>query len=89
MVTHHRPSKLSAEPLVTSAQPLWRLVNDRHAAEAKVRPIDGIGVELRYEWNGELRMSQMFKAWDALEAATTEKRRTLREAVGSCAFVNS
>ena len=32
---------------------------------------------MRHEWNGELRMSQMFKAWDALEAAATEKRREL------------
>jgi len=34
-----------------------------------VRPIEGIGVELRFEWNGELRGSQMFKAWEALETA--------------------
>jgi hypothetical protein len=31
-----------------------------HVAEARVRPIDGVGLELRYEWNGELRVSQMF-----------------------------
>jgi hypothetical protein len=41
---------------VTSAQPLWRLVKDGHVAEARVRPIEGIGVELRYDWNGELRV---------------------------------
>ena len=64
---------------VTSAQPLWRLVKDGHVAEARVRPIEGVGVELRYEWNGELRVSQVFKAWDALEAAATEKRRELKE----------
>ena len=40
-------------------------------------PIDGIGVELRYEWNGDLRVSQVFKAWEALEAAATEKRQEL------------
>jgi hypothetical protein len=55
---NHRPSKLSAEPPVTSVQPLWRLVKDGHVAEARVRPIEGIGVELRYEWNGELRVSR-------------------------------
>ena len=32
------PSKLSAEPPITSAQPLWRLVKDGHVAEARVRP---------------------------------------------------
>jgi len=36
---NHRPSKLSAEPPVTSVQPLWRLVKDGHVAEARVRPI--------------------------------------------------
>jgi len=34
-------------------------------------------VELRYEWNGELRVSQMFKAWNELEAAANEKRQEL------------
>jgi len=51
---------VAKEPPVTSAQPLWRLVKVGHVAEARVRPIDGIGVERRYEWNGELRVSQMF-----------------------------
>ena len=34
-------------------------------------------MELRYGWNGELRVSQMFKSWDTLEAAATEKRQEL------------
>src|SRR6187399_1283354 len=74
---NHRPRKLSAEPPVTSAQPLWRLVKDGHVAEARVRPIEGIGVELRYHWDDELRVSQVFTAWEALEAAAAEKRREL------------
>ena len=53
---------------------LWRLLKDSYTAEACVRAFEGIGVELRYEWNGELRVSKMFKAWEELEAATTEKR---------------
>jgi len=61
----HVPNKLSTEPPVTSAQPLWRLVKEGHVAEARVRPIEGVGVELRYEWNGELRVSRIFKAWEA------------------------
>lgn len=44
---------------------------------ADVRGIDGIGVELRHEWNGELRVSQMFKSWEELEAAANEKRQEL------------
>jgi hypothetical protein len=42
-----------------------------------VRPIEGIGVELRYHWDDELRVSQAFKTWAALEAAATEKRQEL------------
>ena len=36
----------------------------------RVRAIDGIGSELRYEWNGELRASQVFKTWEELEAGS-------------------
>ena len=46
-------------------------------AEARVRPIEGVGVEIRYEWDGELRASQVFKSWEELEASATEKRREL------------
>src|SRR6187401_2439718 len=71
---NHASSKLSVEPPVTPGQPLWRLAKSRHIAAAYVRPIDGVGVELRYEWNGDLRVSQMFKSWEELEASATEKR---------------
>jgi len=49
-------------------------VKDGHVAEARVRPIDGIGLELRYEWDGDLCVSQMFKACGELEEAATVKR---------------
>jgi hypothetical protein len=52
-------------------------VKDGHVAEAKVRPIQGGGVELRYEWNGELRVSQIFEAWKELEAAANQRRGEL------------
>jgi hypothetical protein len=58
-------------------QQLWQLVKDGHVAEARVRPIDGIGVELRFEWNGELAISQVFRLWDDLETAATAKRQEL------------
>ncbi len=58
-------------------------MKDCHVAEAKVRPIEGIGVELRYEWNGELRVSQMFRSWEELESAAEDKRREL-EVRGWC-----
>ena len=50
-------------------------MKDGHVAEAKVRPIQGGGVELRYEWNVDLRVSQVFRSLEALEAAATDKRR--------------
>ena len=42
-----------------------------------MRAIHGIGLELRYEWNAELRASQVFKSWGALEQAAREKRAKL------------
>ena len=68
---------MATEPPVTSEPPLWRLVKAGHVAEARVRPIDGIGVELRCEWNGELRVSKIFRSWEELEAAAIDKRREL------------
>ena len=62
---------------VTSAQPLWRLIKEGHVAEARVRPIEGVGVELRFEWNGDLGVSQVFRAWAELETAATGERREL------------
>ena len=67
---------MAKEPPVTSAKPLWRLVKAGHVAEARVRPIDSVGVELRYEWNGELRVSQVFKTWEELEASGGKAERT-------------
>jgi hypothetical protein len=40
---------------------------------ALVRVIEGVGLELRFEWDGELRVSQVFKAWEALEEHSREK----------------
>jgi hypothetical protein len=48
-----------------------------HTAEARVRAIDGIGLELRFEWNADLRASQVFKTWGELEAPAADKRREL------------
>ena len=61
---------------------MWRLVKDGHVAEARVRPIEGIGVELRFLRNGEMRWSQVFKTWEGLEAAADEKRRELEARLG-------
>jgi hypothetical protein len=34
---------------------LWTLTKDGHAAIANVREIEGVGFELRYLWDGDLR----------------------------------
>jgi len=73
----HVPPKLANERPVASTQSLWRLAKSGNVAEVRVRPIDGIGIELRYEWNGDMRVSQVFKSWPELEAAADEKRRDL------------
>lgn len=65
------------EPLVTSL--LWSLTKSGHRAEARVRTVDGVGVELRYEWNGELRESRVFRTREELAAAAGEKQKALRE----------
>jgi hypothetical protein len=72
----HRPAAPRTEP-VTIGLPLWQLTKDGHAAVALVRPIEGVGVELRYEWDGELRASQVFTTWDELLPVADEKRREL------------
>lgn len=65
------------EPITTTL--LWSLTKSGHRAEARVRTIAGVGVELRYEWNGELRESRVFKRREELELAAGEKRRELLE----------
>lgn len=72
----HKTAAPRAEP-VTIGQPLWQLSKDGHTAAALVRPIDGVGIELRFEWDGELRVSPVFKAWDALLPVADEKQREL------------
>jgi len=37
-------------------------------------PSKGPGVELRYKWNGDLRVSRVFKSWEDLKAAASEMR---------------
>jgi hypothetical protein len=39
-----------------------------------VRPNRGIGLELRYVWDGDLRVSEVFREWAALDQAAADKR---------------
>ena len=56
---------------------LWTLVKDGQQATATVRTVDDMGLELRYEWNGELRQSQVYRDKDALHADAIKKREDL------------
>lgn len=75
---HHYPA--ARETTVTTIDPavagelLWTLQNSGHPAEARVRAIPGVGLELRFTIDGELRYSHRFTAWDSVERTAQEKR---------------
>lgn len=64
-------------PPAHSLGTLWTLIKDGHDARADVRGIEGIGFELRYVWDGDLRVSEVFRDWAALTQAAADKRREL------------
>jgi hypothetical protein len=53
---------------------LWRMTKGRHVAEAVIRRVPGIGLELRYALDGELRSSQVHRDTAALAADAEGKR---------------
>ena len=59
--------------------PLWRLTKGAHVAAAAVRVVDGVGLELRLTWNGELRQSQVYRDVEQLARAADENRQELVE----------
>ncbi|HJY35615.1 MAG TPA: hypothetical protein VJ260_12210 [Vicinamibacterales bacterium] len=61
------------------------MTDPSNRAEARVRPTDGIGVELRFEWDSDLRVSQVFKTREELEVAANEKRHELEARGGASA----
>ncbi len=68
-----RRGRAEASAPVTELQ-LWRLAKGRHVAEAKVRGVVGIGVELRLLLDGDLRDGRVYRLASELEAAAEEKR---------------
>jgi hypothetical protein len=64
-------------PNVATGGVLWRLEKGGNKAAAITRPIPGVGVELRYEWNGDLRQSHVNRNSVELAAAASEKREEL------------
>ena len=61
------------EPVIP-APPLWVLKKGIHEASAHVRSIDGVGLELRFMIDGELRHSELCRDWRLLEQAAAEKK---------------
>ncbi len=69
----YKPPAQRLEP-VTLAPPLWTLTKNGHTATAHVRAIDGVGLELRFVIDGELRHSQIFRAWPSVEQTAADKK---------------
>ena len=57
---------------------LWRMTKSRHVAEAVIRRVPGIGLELRYALDGELRRASGPERSGSLVQCSEERR----EAVG-------
>ena len=60
---------------------LWRMTKGRHIAEAVVRRVPGIGLELRYALDGELRTSRVHRDTATL-VADAEGKPSEMEATG-------
>ncbi len=63
----------------TLAPPLWTLTKNGRTATAHVRAIPGIGRELRFLIDGELRHSQLYRDWQLLEQAAQTKRAEFKQ----------
>jgi len=56
---------------------LWCLLKGQQRAEAVVRLIDGLGTDLRYLHNGDLRESRLYRDDVQLQATAAAKRNDL------------
>ena len=56
---------------------VWTLTKNGHGAHAVAREIAGVGIELRYLWDDELRQSQVYRNSEALAEAANAKRDEL------------
>jgi hypothetical protein len=64
---------------VMVGEPLWTLQKNDNVAEARVRAIHGVGLELRFSVNDTLYFSQIFRPWEPLEQAAREKKTDFEE----------
>ena len=64
---------------------LWTLRKGEHEASAVMRHVESIGDELRFLWNGNLRVSRLFKIGEGaqlLEMSNDKARGARGERVG-------
>jgi hypothetical protein len=59
---------------------IWGLVKGPHNARAVARQVPGVGIELRYLWNDEVRGTQVFRNSVELAEAASKKREELSAA---------
>ena len=64
-------------PAMLAEKALWSLSKSTQSAEAVLRRIEGVGLELRFIWNGELAHSQVYKDVQDLLKASNSKREEL------------
>jgi hypothetical protein len=58
---------------------LWTLRKGNKTVQADVREIEGVGLELRYLWDGVLMQSHLFRDGTELLKEATTKRFELEE----------
>ena len=56
---------------------LWTPTKNGHGARAVAREIPGVGIELRYIWDDELRQSHRYRNKEELATAASAKRDEL------------
>ena len=55
--------------------PLWTLTKDRHVAQARVRDVPHVGLELRFLVDDDLHFSQRCRTREELELIADLKRK--------------
>ena len=61
----------------TDDQRIWALVKNGHTARAVARQVPGVGIELRYLWDDEVRATQLYRNSVELAEAASKKRDEL------------
>jgi hypothetical protein len=56
---------------------VWTLTKSGHGARALAREIPGVGIELRYLWDDELRQSRVYRSEEELAKAANAKHAEL------------